>query len=352
MQRRWIFVFVAIAGFAGWAVADVLADPSLAVPALSALPLSSTPLPLDRDDPGVEHIGALAFRGAIQIRSSNALFGGLSALRAGRGDRMLALSDTGNWIAFDTVEQDGKLVGVNNAVIAPVLRPDGRAATSKSDGDCESLEWDAATGAATIVYEQDHRLVHFAGIDAGQPRTLTRRPVATERIAAMADWRPNGGGEAMAVLPGGVRIVIREDADADGIGHDAIVTMAAGSRRVIVTAPAGFSPTDAVALDASTLLVINRRFNTSGIGAALTLVDMSGIATASRFEARELARLQPPLTLDNMEGLALRRDGARVFVYIVSDDNLSSLQRTLLMKFELMPATSSRTAGLARHDQP
>jgi hypothetical protein len=37
-----------------------------------------------------------------------------------------------------------------------------------------------------------------------------------------------------------------------------------------------------------------------------------------------------------MEALALRRDGGRTFLYIASDDNLNSLQRTLLMKFELL----------------
>lgn len=56
---------------------------------------------------------------------------------------------------------------------------------------------------------------------------------------------------------------------------------------------------------------------------------------------RELATLRPPLTVDNFEGLAVREEGAeanrRTFLYIVSDDNFSSGQRTLLMKFEVLP---------------
>ena len=51
----------------------------------------------------------------------------------------------------------------------------------------------------------------------------------------------------------------------------------------------------------------------------------------------EIARLAPPLTVDNMEALAIRREGGRTFIYLASDDNFSPLQRTLLMKFELMP---------------
>lgn len=63
---------------------------------------------------------------------------------------------------------------------------------------------------------------------------------------------------------------------------------------------------------------------------------------------RELARLAPPLTVDNLEGLDVRRDpsGAEL-VYLVSDDNgcgkrsrlvaPRALQRTLLLMFELLP---------------
>ena len=75
-----------------------------------------------------------------------------------------------------------------------------------------------------------------------------------------------------------------------------------------------------------------------GQGAALSIVDLAptpGTAPARVLPTRILARWQPPVTLDNMEGLAIRREGERIFVYLVSDDNLSSLQRTLLMKFEL-----------------
>ena len=41
-------------------------------------------------------------------------------------------------------------------------------------------------------------------------------------------------------------------------------------------------------------------------------------------------------TVDNFEGIALREEQGRTFLYIVSDDNFSGSQRTLLMKFELV----------------
>jgi hypothetical protein len=52
---------------------------------------------------------------------------------------------------------------------------------------------------------------------------------------------------------------------------------------------------------------------------------------------REIARFGAPLLVDNMEALAVRREGERRFVYLASDDNFNALQRTLLLKFELLP---------------
>jgi hypothetical protein len=40
--------------------------------------------------------------------------------------------------------------------------------------------------------------------------------------------------------------------------------------------------------------------------------------------------------IDNMEGLAVHQEGGRTFVTVISDDNFSPGQRTLLLEFELV----------------
>jgi hypothetical protein len=65
------------------------------------------------------------------------------------------------------------------------------------------------------------------------------------------------------------------------------------------------------------------------------VIDPAEIATMKVVEGRELARLAPPLSVDNMEALAVERDGARTIIWIASDDNFNPMQRTLLMKFAL-----------------
>ena len=380
--RMWIErllsgVIVVLAVMTGKAALDPPPAPPPTLP-VAALQLTTTPVALDRDDPARDRIGALRFLGAVQIRSTNPGFGGVSALRAGPassesraggGDsrlraegpdsrlraegavRLLGINDTGNWLAFDTIERDGRLVGVANGVMTPIRQPDGGAAATKDTGDAEGLEWDPATGIATISYEQEHRLVHFTGIDAAVPASLDRLPAWTERLTATIGWPANGGAEAIAVLSGGARIILAEDPRRPDGSQVALLTRNGETREIGVEGVDDFSPTDAVAIDDHRILVLHRRFSLMVQAAALTLVDLApalGPNPPATLPATLLARWQPPLAVDNMEGLAIRHVGGRTFVYIMSDDNLNSVQRTLLMKFEISPvarATSTRTAG-------
>jgi hypothetical protein len=227
-------------------------------------------------------------------------------------------------------------------VLLPILQEDGKPVDSKAKGDAEALAWDPATGAATVVYEQDHRLAHFSGIDAANPASLARAPDSVERLTVMAGWPSNGGGEAVVVLSGVARLVISETARASAGSRTALLTVDGKTRSVEIEGVADHSPTDAIALDATRVLVLHRRFTAlQGQGAALTLVDLAPVlsspdAAPAVLPGKLLARWEPPVTLDNMEGLALRRVGGRTFLYMISDDNLNALQRTLLMKFELL----------------
>ncbi len=314
-------------------------SPPAIVPA-KPVNVTTRALPLNPDDPAMTVIGALRFAGALQLSSSDSGFGGISGLRAGAGDRLIAITDTGNWLTLATIERHGRLVGVKDVRMAPLPQPGGKPPLRKADVDAEAVEHDAATGVTTVVYEQMHRLAHFTGIDARRAETLARPPVDTEVLTAMTGWPANGGGEAMAMLPGGARIILSEDARRPDGAITALLTRAGTTVEIGVELLPDYKPTDAIALDDHRILVLHRRF--SGLGgwsAALTLVDLAPVLAgdlATPLPQRLLARLEPPLTFDNMEGLALRRHGGRSFVYMVSDDNLNSLQRTLLMKFELL----------------
>jgi hypothetical protein len=68
----------------------------------------------------------------------------------------------------------------------------------------------------------------------------------------------------------------------------------------------------------------------------VTIADALVPQAGATIERREIARLQPPLTIDNMEGVSVTVENGRTIVWLVSDDNFFPLQRTLLLKFALI----------------
>lgn len=327
MRRRFALPVLAMLVAGG-----VLAAPPPAAEALAPLALTATPVPLDADDPARVAIGRLRYLGGLALRSPNERFGGISGLRAGPAGRFLAVTDNGNWLAFTVIERDGRLTGVTNAWIAPLRDAEGRPARTKDDGDAEALEWDPATGDATVVFEQRHRLQRYAGIDPARPATLDRAAIAVFADPAWAAWLPNSGGEAFARLGDGAVAISEGTPGPGGDGREAQRRRGAQVERFGYPNPRGFSPTDMIAEGPATLLVLNRRFSPASGAAAAVLRWRLGPDGGTA----ELARLAAPLTVDNMEGIALTRTGGRTFVWLVSDDNFNRVQRTLLLKFELL----------------
>ena len=300
------------------------------------LPLTTTAVPLDPQDAASRDVGRLRYLGGIELRSTNGRFGGVSALRAGRDGWLLGITDTGAWVSLRTIERGGRLVGATGGVIAPLRSETGAVAHSKSDVDAEGLEWDPATGEALVSLEQDHRVMAYRGIDPANPASLDANAASTVRNPATARWSSNSGGEAITTLAGGDRLIF-EEGDAQPT-LDVLRIGPAGTQVLRYTPPTGYRPTDAVELEPGVMLVLNRHFAPSdGVAAALTLVPIGPV-----MQGTEIARLKPPLTVDNMEGMALVRVGERRFLYLVSDDNFNGFQRTLLMKFELLPERKPR----------
>ncbi len=98
-----------------------------------------------------------------------------------------------------------------------------------------------------------------------------------------------------------------------------------------------FTPTGAARLPDGDVIVLERRFTLlGGLAARLLRLEAAALRPGAALGGRELARLGPPLSVDNMEGIATRRGpGGETLIYLISDDNFHPLQRTLLLMFEL-----------------
>ncbi|TRW17185.1 esterase-like activity of phytase family protein [Glacieibacterium frigidum] len=331
--EMWPRILLVLAG--GVVVGGVLAAAPPAADGVAPLPLTATPVPLAPRDPAVRDVGRLRYMGGVELQSTNVTFGGLSGLAAGRDGWLLAVSDTGNWVGFRTVEKHGRLVGVTDGVIAPLLDEIGGAALVKKAGDAEAVVWDA-DGTASVSFEQDDRIAVYPRIDPARPDSLRTRAARIIRTPATSGWPDNGGGETLVRLSDGTLLWFAEDGqDAEGRSPALRIAPDGTVSALLYAAPTGFRPTDAAEVAPGRVLIVNRRFTPmEGMSAVVTLATVAPV-----MQGEVVARLVPPLTTDNMEGIAVMRADGRTFVYLASDDNFAGYQRTLLLKFELLNAS-------------
>jgi hypothetical protein len=313
-----------------WAIALAAGALFSAAPAQSIRPFVTTLL-LDPADATVDEVGQLRFLGGLDLTSPQPEFGGISGLRVMSDGQLLAVTDAGHWLELTTQEEDERLVGIRAMQLSPLLDEQGKALADKANQDAEAMAQLADGSGIVVTFERRNEAVVYRG--AGTVGSY--RPA--ERIALPgADGLPvNGGIEAFAVIGPGSYVAISEEGTGPGSSYLAWRVTPEQTFTFGYEPPRGYVATDAILVDDDSLLVLNRRFSVfSGVAAALVRVPLAAIRPGVLVSGEVIAELVPPLTVDNMEGVALKRtsDG-RAMLYLVSDNNFSDRQRTILMKF-------------------
>jgi hypothetical protein len=287
------------------------------------------PLKLDETDPERKKVGALTFLNAWELRSDNSDFGGISALAVIGNNRFLALSDAGTMIGFTLGRSDR----MESSFIAALPGAYGEDVDYR-DRDSEGMTYDPSSGRIWVSYEARHAIRRLS--------PSLGRIDGTKRLSYARDWRVNGGVEAISRLRDGRFLLVSETHQrADGSNSAYIYSgdpIETGSKATPFgyRAPAGYRPTDATTLPDGRMLILNRRVGfPNGFSAKLAIFDPTEIAPDTAVAPQILATLAAPLLVDNMEGLAISQEDERMIVWMISDDNFTALQRTILMKFSL-----------------
>ena len=284
-------------------------------------------------------IGRLVYRGGLSISSKDARFGGFSSLLVSAGgEHMLSASDKGVWFSADlSYGEDGNLSGVASGYLAPIGGPQGKPLAGRYR-DAEALAR-GPDGAVLLAFEQHHRILRFAAPERLDARRLAGViPQLVAVPAELGEFNGNAAMEGLAMLADGGLLILTEGLDNERASKPGwILRDGAAAARLEYKRAARFRPTGAARLPDGDILVLGRRYTLiGGVAALLRRVPQESIRRGARLDGAELARLQPPLTVDNMEGIAVRTDAAgRTLIYLLSDDNYSVLQRTLLLMFEL-----------------
>lgn len=301
----------------------------------SRFAVTALPVALEPGNPGVARVGRLAFLNGFELSSDHPRFGGLSGLSVSPdGKRLRAVSDRGYWVmAALTHDSEDRLIALDSWRGAPLLTPAGKP-TGLYEHDAEGLARDSR-GSFLVSFEGKHRIWHY-------PTELNAPP---KRVATPRDLRRapvNGGLEGITVLSDGAILGITEkQANRDGSLKGWF--MKARHAREFAYVPAdGYSPTGVAAAPGGDVLLLERSFGLLRMRVRIVRLPQERLREArrkpgTRVRGEVMADLQRPLSVDNFEGLALRRDRAgRVLLYVVSDNNFLPLQRTLLLQFRVI----------------
>ncbi|HEX6142443.1 MAG TPA: esterase-like activity of phytase family protein [Geminicoccaceae bacterium] len=286
------------------------------------------PVDLNPHRPERRDVDRLRFEAGFRLRTPDERFGGFSGLwLADDGSRMIAGSDGGT--LFDLAlehDADGRLTGVRvlRAVVPGTLDDDP---TFHLDQNVEALAEVAARDHLVLAYEGTHRL-------RGVPMSDLAAVPEPWPVPGALVGRGNRGMEALVDLPDGRLLTLLEGGDRQ---RDGWIVGRAGVAALDYVAEFGFEPTGADRLG-DQIWVLERRFSwIGGFQSRIVRLPVGEVAPGARLEGEEIARLRPPLTTENFEAIAVRRDAAgRTFVYLLSDDNFNLVQRTLLMQFSLI----------------
>lgn len=319
----------------GLLLAGCTALPGLAGTHDGPLQIDAQALFLNPERPTQTRIGKLEFRAGLSLSSDVINFGGLSGLSLSPdGQDLTAVTDHGD-LLHARLRRDGagRLQGLDDARMYRLRGLDGQPLSQrpdKRDQDTEAVER-LGDGGYLVSFEVRHRVLRYGRL-TGQPRIFAKPP-------GIAKAPRNGGLEAMTPLPDGRVLVLSEKfrtEKGDYIGW--LLAPDGQSLGQVYWPGAGkYRPTDLAALANGDVLLLQRRFTKAGgPGARLSRIRAGRIKAGGRLIDEELAELVPPMTVDNFEGLAIHREAAGGWsVYMLSDDNFSLLQRTLLLQFHL-----------------
>ena len=286
--------------------------------------------------------GALQYRSGLVLTSPYRGFGGLSGIRLdAKGERFLAVSDQGGWFTGSIRYDGSKMVGLDGVEAAPMLDAEGRPITEKRLWyDTESLARDG-----NVVYVGLERVNQIMRFDFAKGGTRARGEVIPTP-PAIRKLPYNKGLEAMVVVPkdmkgqplAGTLIAFSERGlDADG-NLVAFLIGGPSPGQFSVRRTDKFDISDATLLPSGELLILERKFSWfTGINIRIRSLQLKSIAPNALVDGPALFAADLGHEVDNMEGIDahVTAEGETVLT-LVSDDNFSLLQRTLLLQFTLV----------------
>lgn len=282
--------------------------------------------------------GTLEFVGGLLLSADNALFGSLSSIRF-LPDRshFIAVLDTGHWMT-GAIERDqaGRLKGLADVDISSMRDRLGRGEAQKYNMDSEGL---SIKGDSLLVsFERKHRVDLYPLASFQQSGPSGSLPI----LVPLNVLRANGGLETVVTAPSGTpldgatMVVAERSVDDKGDLYAAILDGPQQGLLSVATSD-DFAVSDGVFLPSGDLLLLARRFNIA-TGVRFRILRFPGdlIRKGAVLKGEILFEGDMGDQIDNMEGIdAVAEADGSTRIILVSDDNHSLFQRSLMLEFRL-----------------
>jgi len=295
-------------------------------------------------DEYAKHLGPFELEAIWLMTSPKEGFGGFSSFLPPRGGEITTISDKGGQLHFSLPGGPGGEPQFRRTYEARKMWP--------FFNDIEAATRDPLSGKVWLASEGRNAVARF-GPDM--------RFEGLVMPASISGWGQNSAIEAMTRLPDGRFVVLREafagwfeNREHDALVFDSDPVEGAAARPFKVSGPASFSPTELAKLPDGRLLVLFRRpvwplpVRFAG---RIAIGDPRQIKEGKVWQLHEVARLTSTLPMDNFEGMAVEsRPDGRLNVWLISDNNNSIFQRTLLWKLNVDPADLPGARGKSHGD--
>jgi hypothetical protein len=304
-----------------------------------SIEVDTRPVPFfDRLDHSHVRFGSLEYRSGLVLTSKFSGFGGLSGLRLDpKGERFISFSDKGTWFTGLIVYQGRQMTGLADVEAAPMLGPDGTSIAAHGWYDTESIARDG-----DLVYIGIEGVNQVLRFDFGRDGVRAHgKPIALP--PAVRVLPRTKGLESLVFVPKGLplagTLIAISERGLDENGN-LIAFLVGGPMpgRFSVRRTEDFDVSDAVLLPAGDLLILERKFSwTSGVGIRIRRIPLHSVAPGAVIDGPSIFEADLGNEVDNMEGIdAHITEQGEMVLTMISDDNFSMIQRTLLLQFTLV----------------
>ncbi len=301
-----------------------------------AIKVEASPIATFRPQSQDARFGKLEFRGGIRLTSDFPGFGGISGFVLDpTGRDFIAVTDAGVFLKGKLDTAGDRPTGLSEVMAAAMLDEKGRLQAHRGRGDAEALA--VAPDAVYVTFEDINELWSYPGPDPlGKTGVPVPVPPGVKRL------RNNLGLEALVYVPGppmtGALIAIGEQGATETSDLPGFIIGGPTPGSFTIRKSDLFSATDAALGPKGELFLLERHFAFStGVSMQIRRFALGGVKPGAVLEGEILVTADMGYEIDNMEGLTATVNAAgETILTLLSDDNFSPLQRTILLRFAVM----------------